>query len=277
VTPPRRRALHLLLFLATLATTTTFGAVLGGGDLRHPGGFARGLVFSLPLLLILGAHELAHYLTARRAGIDASLPWFIPSPLLPGTFGAIIRIRSIVPDRRSLLFLGLSGPATSFVLSIVAAAIGIPLSREVPLEGLDGGWILGSPLVLTALTQLLHGPVAAGQDLLFHPLAFAGWIGLLVTAINLLPLGQPYGGHVAYAIFGRHHRAVARITLAALIPLGLWLWEGWLLWAVLGIVFGLDHPPCLDDRPLGKEAIWPGIIGAAILVASFTPVPVSLP
>jgi membrane-associated protease RseP (regulator of RpoE activity) len=108
-------------------------------------------------------------------------------------------------------------------------------------------------------------------------LAFAGWIGLLVTAINLLPIGQLDGGHIAYALIGRRHRIVARLAVAALIPLGIFLWEGWLLWAVLGVVFGLDHPPCLDDRPLGREAVLPGVVAVAILVLCFMPVPVSIP
>ncbi|HEV8663332.1 MAG TPA: site-2 protease family protein [Candidatus Methylomirabilis sp.] len=280
---PRRRPWltepwpNLALFLATLLTTLFVGALHQGADpLGDPATLAAGLPFATTLLAILGVHELGHYFTARAYGIRVTLPYFIPAPVGLGTFGAFIRMKSPVTDRKALLDVGIAGPLAGLVLAIPAVLVGLRLSTIVPAQGAGVG--LGTSLLFLALQAIAVGPVPEGLDILLHPVAFAGWIGLFVTALNLLPVGQLDGGHIAYALLGRRHKQVAMGTAGLLVTLGILFWPGWLVWAVLAMAMGFQHPPPLDDvTPLNPGRRWLALGAFALLLLLITPAPFFFP
>jgi len=302
---PRRRrerwALHAALFLTTLLTTTFAGAVLAGaipydnpfdlftGSYPMPPdvvrAWATGLVFSIPLLTILTGHELGHYLTARWYQLDVSPPYFIPVPMIPsfiGTMGAFIRLRTLLSDRRQLLDVGVAGPIAGFVIALPALWVGLALSHPPPGHGELSGMLLaiggdtvglGDSLITLALRGLTHGST---RTLLLHPLAFAGWVGMFVTMLNLLPISQLDGGHILYAVMPRVHARVALLLWALILALG-WYWRGWLVWGLIVLILSrgrLGHPPVLDAyRPLPRTRTWLAWAGLALLVMTFSPVP----
>jgi membrane-associated protease RseP (regulator of RpoE activity) len=309
---PRTRErwwLHLVLLLATMVTATLAGAGLSDGDpLRFrdvslgglaipvptrltPESVAPGLWFSVPLLLILGVHELGHYALARRHGMDVSPPYFIPVPpflSLIGTFGAFIRLRSPLLNRAVLLDVGAAGPLAGFALAIPAVLIGLMMSSrpaDMPPEVtasvgflVDNQYLpMGESAAFWALRALtpMRGP--GFVDL--HPLALAGWMGFFFTMLNLIPVGQLDGGHVVYALSHRVHRIAGLLTLVLLLVMGL-QWVGWLVWGTLILVVGrgrIAHPPVFDPgfRLNGpRRAIaWACII---IFVLTFIPAPFQL-
>ncbi len=281
VTPPprpERRWINGLLLLATIVTTTVAGAFLDGADvLAEPGLIWRGLPFSLSLLLILGVHESAHYILSRRHGLSVTLPYFIPAPSMIGTMGAVIRIKSHIGNRRALLDVGVSGPLAGFVIALPVTAFGLLLSEVKPAAELGSEGInLGSSLAFALLARLFAPPEGPGMSLVLHPVAFAGWVGMLVTAMNLLPVGQLDGGHIVRALFGRRQQTISKVALAALLPLGL-LWEGWFIWAVVLFFLGWRHPPVFDDHvPLDRRRLVLGYVALAVLALTFTPAPFSL-
>ena len=273
----RLRPIHVLLFLTTLLTTTMAGAFQAGvNPLADPTLLARGLPFSLTLLAILMVHEMGHFVVSRLHGVDATPPYFIPGPpFLIGTFGAFIRMRTPT-DRRALFDVGAAGPWAGFLVAIPAILYGLSLSEVGPLADPGGGLLLGDSLAFAALARLALGVAPADVTILLHPIALAGWFGLFVTFLNLLPVGQLDGGHVVYALLGRRHRWVARGTLVAILFLATLGWLGWLVWAVLVAAIGLDHPPTVDDTPLDprrKVAAW---LTVALFAVTFMPVPVQL-
>lgn len=276
--PRPRLLLHVLLFLATLVTTVTAGALHQGvNPFLHPFDLYRGIPFSFTLLLILGAHEMGHYLMSRRHHLNVTLPYFIPAPPFPfiiGTFGAFIRIRSPIQDKRALLDVGCAGPLTGVAVSIPVILIGLNLSsvQEIPGEGLK--IVFGEPLLFQLLSFAVFGNLPPGQDIILHPVAFAGWIGLFVTALNLFPVGQTDGGHVAYALFPERHRLISLVCLGWLVVNGLLFWQGWLLWALLLYFLGLRHPPpAYDWVPLDRRRRILGIITIIVFILTFTPTP----
>lgn len=275
---PRRPLVHLLLFLATVATTMVAGAVQQGVDpFRHPELLYRGIPFSFTLLLILGTHEMGHYLASRRHHLDVSLPYFIPAPPIPfiiGTFGAFIRIRSPIRDKRALLDVGCSGPLVGVIISAPLILVGLNLSQVTVTPGGGEGLILGEPLLFQLLSWLIFGHLSPEHNVILHPVAFAGWIGLLVTALNLMPVGQLDGGHVSYALFPGYHRYVSLGCLALLVGCGLWFWQGWLVWALLLALMGVRHPtPYHYWVPLDCPRKILGIITILVFLLSFTPEP----
>jgi membrane-associated protease RseP (regulator of RpoE activity) len=211
--------------------------------------------------------------TARRLGVDATLPYFLPVPHpMTGTMGAFIRITSPVPSKGALVRVGVAGPLVGFLVALPVSIIGLALSRPVAVSNAPGIQ-LGSPLIFWAISQALHPRLGAGWDLMLHPLAFAGWLGLFVTALNLLPVGQLDGGHIAYAVFGRRWYRWSWVIIGALILLG-FFWLGWPFWAVLSLVFGLRHPPPLDDiTSLSRTERWLALAGVVLLILTFTPAP----
>ena len=273
-----RRRVPVVLFLATVVTTLGAGAMLAGADpFADPAALVEGVPFSAALLLILGAHESSHYLLSRRHGVRASLPLFIPAPTLAGTFGAVIRIESPIPDRRSLLEIGLAGPLAGFIVALPLAVAGLRLSHVAVSDGAatgaGEGLGLGSSLVFSLLERVVLGPLPEQASLVLHPVAFAAWIGFFVTAINLLPVGQLDGGHVLYAMAGRRQEGISRVAVLALAPLG-FLWWGWFLWGGMLLLMGLRHPPVLAEAsPLGARERVLGGLGAALLVLAFSPTP----
>ncbi|MGB8992380.1 MAG: site-2 protease family protein [Desulfobaccales bacterium] len=274
---PPRRLLHLGLFLATVVTTIIAGALQQGvNPLETPGLLYKGIPFSFTLLLILGTHEMGHYLVSRRHRLDVTLPYFIPAPPLPfiiGTFGAFIRIRSPIKDKRALLDVGCAGPLTGVIVSIPVILVGLKLST-VTVIGQAEGLTLGEPLLFKLLSWLVFGHLPPEANVILNPVAFAGWIGLLVTALNLMPVGQLDGGHVAYALFPDYHRYISLGVLGLLVVCGLLFWKGWLMWAVLLSFLGWRHPPPYQFWvPLDRRRRLLGIITIIVFVLTFTPAP----
>ncbi len=284
---PRETAVALGLFLATLASTLWVGGLLelsavspdAFEELSPVAGLflvlRHGGAYSLPLLSILLCHEMGHWFAARVHRVRSSLPYFLPMPFtLVGTLGAFIRIRSPFPDRRSLLDVGLAGPFAGFVACLPFLAIGVATSRPGP--ELEGALLFGEPPVFRLFTALFAPAIGEGEVLYLSPMGLAAWFGLLVTAINLLPVGQLDGGHALYALFrGRAHR-ISRLVHLAMFPLAWWS-PTWLGWGLLCLLLGArrPHPPTLADEaplPAGRRLM----AGAALFVFAlcFTPEPV---
>ena len=272
---PPRRWVNLVLFLATILTTLFVGAFqMGHNPLANPLEIVYGLPFSFSILLILGSHELGHYFTARRLGVDATLPYFLPVPHpMTGTMGAFIRLRSPVPNKGALIRVGMSGPLVGFIVAIPVTIIGLALSDTVAIGEQTGGIQLGSSLIFHLLSVLRFGSLPEGVDVMLHPVAFAGWLGFFITALNLLPAGQLDGGHVVYAVSGRYRTAINWIVIAALIGMG-WFWLGWPFWAVMITIFGLRHPRPLDSvTPLSRTDRILALVALLILILTFVPAP----
>ena len=303
--------LHLVLFLVTLGSTVVAGALLAG---RQPVAFAAlplldgwwlplpialelgalkaGLPFGLTLVAILALHESGHYFAARHHSISVTPPYFIPFPpyfSVIGTLGAFIRLRSPVLNRGALLDVGVAGPLLSFAASLPPLLWGLMHSRVVAVPpGLPSDYLvrfaseqlwLGGSIAFSAMARVVIGPLGSGEILALHPVAFAGWIGLFVTALNLLPISQLDGGHILYALLGRRQTLLAWPFFAALIPLG-FLWPGWWVWAVLVFAIGrgrVRHPPVFDEKRdlSGARVVW-GLATAVILLVCFVPVPFRL-
>ena len=294
---PRRQRywLHAVLLLATIFTTLVVGShfqhnfeqqrsVLADEDesgfplfpvdaiWRHPSRLLLGIPFSASLMLILLAHEMGHYLACVRYNVDATLPFFIPFPSLIGTMGAFIRIRSPIHSRRALFDIGIAGPIAGFIVACAVLAVSLGLSRVAPAAA------PGTPAPTEAL--LIHYPLifplaqkllgALGlldattslplPDLLLHPMAFAAWGGMFATSLNLLPGGQLDGGHIVFSIAPRVHRTVSRLTILCLIPMAVYLWAGWLVWAILLEISSFRHP---------QVAEWPKVTGKRLILAAF--------
>lgn len=298
---PERWWLHGALFLLTFFSVTVSGAVLAGrlpyhgilgfvASLAHAGpGFwtawASGLTFSVPLLAILLAHELGHYVTARRHGVNASPPFFIPAPVVSviGTLGAFIRIRTILTDRRQLIDIGVAGPFAGFVVALPVLVLGLTRSVSHPLAAPGAGMLLRVgpdviPIGGSLLTDGIRALVLGGSGgIVLHPLAFAGWIGMFVTMLNLLPLAQLDGGHALYAALPRLQGRLALVFWVALAVLGWYTWPGWIFWAVFVVVLSrgrLAHPPVLDEgRALPPSRRWMALAALLLFVLTFVPRP----
>jgi len=280
---PKIPKLHLGLFFATIFTTLIAGAMMEGASLfSNPMEIAKGIPFSFTLLLILGCHEFGHYYYAMKHNVDATLPYFIPAPpflFLIGTFGAFIKIKSPIYRRDALLQIGAAGPIAGFIIAVPALIIGLMISTTVTMDSEQVGIILGDSILMKLLTSVIHPGLPENMDILLHPIAFAGWIGLLVTMLNLLPIGQLDGGHIAYAMLGEKHKIVAKATFLALIPLS-FLSLNWLIWGVLIIILmrTTKHPPIQDIKtPLTKENMYVGYACLIIFIFCFIPAPFQFP
>ncbi len=234
------------------------------------------LFFTLPLMSILGVHEMGHYMLARHHNIKASLPFFLPAPPPLGTIGAFISIREPIPDKKSLLDLGIAGPIAGFIVaipvSILGLYLGMVMGRPLPAEMEGTFMIVNLPLIMRALSLFL--PIA--EDVVLHPTAFAGWVGFLVTGLNLLPAGQLDGGHVFRSLFGENAKYASYMAAGFLVVVGLWWYPGWLLFAlILFFLVGLKHPPPLNELSNldGKRKIV-GALAIVILLTTFHPIPV---
>jgi membrane-associated protease RseP (regulator of RpoE activity) len=280
--PPLRKpriAVNISLFLLTVFTTLLAGALHEGVDpLRNPENILKGIPFSFSLMGILLSHELGHYLTARKHGLNVTLPYFIPAPPFPfiiGTFGAFIKMRSPVSDRKMLLDVGATGPLVGVAVSIPFLILGFRLSEVRIVQG-QMGLTLGSSLLLYLISWLVVGPLPAGFDIVLHPVGFAGWIGLLVTSLNLIPIGQLDGGHVAYALLGEKQNRISKYVFLALLILGIFGWPGWLFWSLLLFIMGFRHPPPLHGWvSLDQKRKVIGWLTVGIFILTFIPVPFS--
>jgi membrane-associated protease RseP (regulator of RpoE activity) len=252
--------------------------------LQQPERFAVGLPYSLGLMLILGAHEMGHYITARRYEIQVTPPFFIPVPFALGTFGAFIKIKSLTPNRRALFDVAVAGPLAGMVFAIPALLIGLRssqiISGNAPAGLVHSGVSAGSSMLLACFAEVsLGAPLNAGHHLVLSPLAFAGWLGLIVTALNLLPIGQLDGGHMAHAVFGaRHARGISLVALACLFLLALFVWPGLMMWAfVVYFIAGTHDAPAADDvSPVDFPRRLMAYLMFVILLFIIVPVPDAL-
>ncbi len=269
-----RPVFHFLLLFATLLTMTWAGyRMWANGDL------ALSVVFAVSLMAILGVHETGHALMARRRKVKATLPFFIPVPpqIFPfGTMGAVIFMNSPIKDRRALLEVGVAGPIAGFLLSIPILLVGLKLSTVMlPIEALDeGGFILGSSLFFQFLVGLFF-EISPGLFIDLHPLATAGWIGIFVTSLNLLPMGQLDGGHVVRGLMTKHYRKLYFGIALLLMAIGLF-WPGWIIWPLfVWLITRFEHPGPLDDvSELDLKTKLLALVALVILVLCFMPVPI---
>ena len=291
--PPKDRIwLHVLLFIATALTTTVVGVDLYGSFLSDFGVrrlivrsalpfLFGGLWYSLTILAILGAHEMGHYLACRYYRISATLPYFIPFPPLlfvTGTLGAVIRIRQPFRSKRQLFDVGVAGPFAGFLVALPALFVGLSLSNVARVPPNFVGYDLGEPLLYQFASRLIFGPIPDGYSVNLHPMAFAAWLGLLVTMLNLLPFWQLDGGHVSYAVFGRRSRVVSLGTAAITILLT-FVSLSWSLWALLMLVIlvvvGPSHPPIVDEHvALDRSRRWLAAAALAVFIICFMPAPI---
>jgi membrane-associated protease RseP (regulator of RpoE activity) len=304
--PPQKTRwwLHSLLFFATCATTFFAGGFSGQTDLSFS--VLSGIMYSACIMGILLVHEMGHYIASRLHRVDASLPYFIPFPLPPvGTFGAIIRMKSPPRTRGPMLDIGYAGPLAGLVVTIIVCFIGLRLSEVVPLSDLpEGAFMEGNSLLYLALKSLAHPEMGPADDVFLHPIAWAGWLGIIVTSLNLIPAGQLDGGHVLYGLWGpKVHLKVARLVHVIVFAMGLtglacylvlnhgptvsWLRESgyldivlrgsgmfmWLVWAILLRYVGGKHPPVEDpEAPLSTGRKLTGFVTLVVFVVTFTPV-----
>lgn len=303
VVSTQRLLFHVFLFALTLLTTSLSGAVLADGfrqgkpiDLdrilmvfadfpRHPAMLLDGLPFSLTLLLILLCHEMGHYIACMHYGIDASLPYFIPVPTLIGTLGAVIRIRSPIYTKRALFDVGIAGPLAGFAVLLPALAIGVASSKIIHGIGNQGEIMFGTPLVLRIFEWAIF-PGVPTTDIYLHPVARAAWVGILATALNLLPIGQLDGGHILYAFAGQRHKLFSKAFIGCLLGLAVYsmfrfdnVWAGvsWLVWSVILAIFALRHPVIYDTSKMDPVRTRLGWLALAIFLLSFTLAPVRSP
>jgi membrane-associated protease RseP (regulator of RpoE activity) len=256
--------LNIALFCGTLVTMCLQSLLNFGG-----------LASALWLITILLFHEFGHFILARKRHIDSSWPYFIPFPNILGTMGAFIRLRSPIRDRVGLFDMAVAGPIAGFVVAIVALVVGMSQSTVAPPSA-EGGIYLGESLIFRMLSAIYFPGVGPEQNIMLHPIAFAGWAGLLVTMFNLLPMGQLDGGHIAYAIFRRGQRWLALVTMAGLAAISYW-WPWWLIWVAIGLFLRPEHPPTLhDETPIGRRRVILGIVALAIFILCFSPVPIRL-
>jgi membrane-associated protease RseP (regulator of RpoE activity) len=285
--------LHVLLFLTTLAATTVVGTTFYASFLTEFGRrrvnvpamtlLVGGLWYSVPALLILGCHEMGHYFACRYYGISATLPFFIPAPIVSlfGTLGAVIRIREPLRTKRILFDVGVAGPLAGFVVLLPALILGVQWSKVVRQPPPSPAGIeLGEPMLFQLVTRLFFGTIPEGYTLNAHPMAFACIFGLLATALNLLPVGQLDGGHLAFANFGRRAKYLTYATLATTLVLGLTVATSWLFWFAIIIILlrltGVEHPPTEDEHePLDRIRVAISILAIIIFALCFTPWPVT--
>jgi membrane-associated protease RseP (regulator of RpoE activity) len=299
-------ALHVALFVATVATTLWAGFELSPLAARAPtlvNVIRGGLPFAGSLVTILFCHEMGHYLLARRHGVVATLPYFIPVPFGAGTLGAVIRMRSAIPSRRAALDIAAAGPLAGFAVALPLLLWGLAHSEVKAIAASPGASALASPftaaralwegrplvaepgalqffgdsLVTLGARWAMLGALPAGSDVFLHPVAFAAWLGLLVTALNLVPIGQLDGGHVLYALMGRRGALLgSRLVSAGLLAAGLFLSWNWLVWWFLTrVLIGFRHPPALVDEPLDPRRRAVALLSLLLFALTFVPVPVS--
>ena len=307
--------MHAGLFLLTIVTTTLAGAALSPTEtmpvepplsslldyllyiplvyfqflstlirdmMTHPRLLGDGVAFSASLLAILFSHEMGHYLACRYYKVDATLPYFIPAPpvFLAGTFGAFIKIRSAIPSRRALFDIGLAGPLAGFVVAVPLSVIGV-LTVGPPMPPQDNLIYFNDPLLFRLIARVAG--VTLDPNSPTNPYYMAAWIGLLVTSLNLMPVGQLDGGHGTFAVFGaRAHKIIGRLSfvvVAALALLGFWLHNspsGFLYAVLIGIMLKVPHPQPAVMEPLGAKRIAIAIVTLIVFVLCFWPFPITI-
>jgi membrane-associated protease RseP (regulator of RpoE activity) len=290
--------LHILLFLATVLSTLVVGARMefnfqnnqpafsmnddalpffpARWALAEPSRLLLGLPFASTLMLILLAHEMGHYLYCRYYGVYATLPFFIPAPTLIGTLGAFIRIRSPIRSRTALFDIGIAGPIAGFVVAVTVLVFALPHSKIMAPNAAGSDIQLGYPLIFRWAWFLLRLADKRGvslQGIYLHPTAIAAWVGMFATALNLLPGGQLDGGHIVFAMAPRAHKIISRVTIFALIPLAIYCWVGWIVWAILLRISGMRHPVVPEWPGVTGARRWAALFGLIMLILTLTPAP----
>ncbi|MDI6917208.1 MAG: site-2 protease family protein [Thermoplasmatales archaeon] len=279
---------NLLLLIATVFTTVIAGVFIcvpyfGGKILSIKTIFYSFIFFSLPLIIILGVHEMGHYFAAKRHNVKVSLPYFVPlpPPFILGTMGAFISLREPIPNKKVLLDVGAAGPICGFLVAVPVTVIGLFLTNVYAVSAPETGemvhqYIMGSPLIYTFLSILVNSFIPFKEGIVIHPTAFAGWVGLFVTSLNLLPAGQLDGGHVFRSLFGEKSRYVSYTAVAFMIVLGLF-YSGWFVFAFIILLLGVRHPPALNEvTELDMKRKLLGVFTILLLIICFVPVPMMM-
>ena len=256
--------LNIFLFLVTIVTTVSAGYLFRGSILE-------GIAFSIAIIAIVGAHETAHFFAAKKHNVKATLPYFVPAPTLIGTFGAVINVKSAIPDKNALFDLGVSGPIVGFIVTIPVLIIGIFLSTVAPLQ--PNTLTFYPPLLMQIVMYFISPQVPSGYELFVHPVAFAGWVGIIITMLNLMPVAVLDGGHISRSIFNtKIHQYVSIVGIIVTVLLG------WYAMAILMAVFILfmakTHPGALDNvSKLSRNRKIIAILTLAIFILCLTPAP----
>lgn len=255
--------INFILFIATSFTTYLI----------------NGSSYAICIMTILLAHEMGHFIMCRKYRVDATWPFFLPMPLPPfGTFGAVIKMKGYIPDKRALFDIGAAGPIGGLIFAIPITIIGLSLSEVHPIPKDSTSYLgLGEPMLFSFLAKMMIGEVSEGFDIVLSPVAFAGWAGLFVTALNLLPIGQLDGGHIIYALLGKYSGIVYKAGIGAFCIFTLFVYPGWIIFAVMLLLFGFKHPPPADPitkLDFNRKCI--GVLMLVIFLISFTPIPLKI-
>lgn len=256
--------LNIFLFLVTIITTISAGYLFRGSILE-------GIAFSIAIMAIIGAHETAHYFAAKKHNVKATLPYFVPAPTLIGTFGAVINVKSAIPDKNALFDLGVSGPIVGFIVTIPVLVIGILLSTVAPLQ--PNTMTFYPPLLMQIIMYFVSPQIPSGYELFVHPVAFAGWVGIIVTMLNLMPVAVLDGGHISRSLFNtKVHQYVSVVGIIVTVLLG------WYVMAILMALFILfmtkTHPGALDNvSKLSRNRKIIAVLTLAIFILCLTPAP----
>ena len=256
--------INILLFLVTIVTTVSAGYLLGGNILD-------GIAFSIAIMAIVGAHETAHYFAAKKHDVKATLPYFVPAPTLIGTFGAVINVKSAIPDKNALFDLGVSGPIVGFIVTIPVIIIGVFLSTVAPLQ--QSAITFYPPILMQIVMYFVSPQIPSGYELFIHPVAFAGWVGIIITMLNLMPVAVLDGGHISRSLFNtKIHQYISIIGIVVTVLLG------WYAMAILMAVFILfmakTHPGALDNvTKLSRNRKIVAVLTLVIFILCLTPAP----
>lgn len=255
--------INFILFIATSFTTYLI----------------NGSSYAICIMTILLAHEMGHFIMCRKYRVNATWPFFLPMPLPPfGTFGAVIKMKGYIPDKRALFDIGAAGPIGGLIFAIPITIIGLSLSEVHPIPKDSTSYLgLGEPMLFSFLAKMMIGEVSEGFDIVLSPIAFAGWAGLFVTALNLLPIGQLDGGHIIYALLGKYSGIVYKAGIGAFCIFTLFVYPGWIIFAVMLLLFGFKHPPPADPfTQLDFKRKCIGVLMLVIFLISFTPIPLKI-
>jgi hypothetical protein len=288
---------NILLFVVTVFTTFYVGISLSLNYLyadsiaqetqapvtiemvMDPQVLSLSFIYMVVLLGILLGHEFGHFLACRYYRINATLPYFIPWPAIIGTMGALIKIKSPITRKKQLFDIGVAGPLTGFILSVPALVYGLSLSKAVLYIPQEGVFAIefGEPLILKIIGAVVFKGIPSDYNVFLHPVAFAGWVGMLVTSFNLFPVGQLDGGHISYALLGERARRIGQFFIAIFIVMGFVFWPGWFVWALLLTFLGMKHPPIIDENiPLSPGRKFIAYLMVLIFIISFIPDPFSI-
>ncbi len=275
---------HVVLFILAFITATVAGAGFGTEPMdpySDPTAWLHGLWYSVPVIAILFAHEMGHFLTARKYGVASTPPFFIPGLPIPGvgvlpfigTFGAFIRMHMHRITPNQLLSIGAWGPVAGFIVTLPVLFIGFALSEVRPLPpDMVGTITLGDSLILWIGEMIFHPNIPEGHDVYLHPMAMAGWVGCFLTALNLMPVGQLDGGHILYSTFGERFNTFAPMVFASMIVFGIVFFPGWLVIAGLVYFMGIKHPPVMTSGVAEKP--WLTYVCVVIFILTFAPAPI---